>query len=252
MKSFGASPKQAMRLHHSLFSSSFHRFEFRQTILDASFSASPALGTKALALTPFFQDQPSPKSRGRAFLQSLVLPGWGQYYTESKAMMRVFIVSEVLLWGSYLGFTTWSNWLEDDYRTFAVNHAGIKLAGKPDRYFVDIGNFDNLEAYNQAQLRDRDVSDLYPTETNEFFWQWDNTESRRKFEDLRIRSDEADNRAEFVLAGIFVNHLVSAVHSTLAAFKFNKRLAKRDLGYNIYFDNSPQNRTVKIELSKRF
>ena len=76
--------------------------------------------------------------------ETLLLPGWGQAYAGSKSMMKVFIVSEALLWGSFLGFTVWSNWLENDFTAFAATHAGISTSNKPNKYFVDIGNFDDI------------------------------------------------------------------------------------------------------------
>ena len=191
----------------------------------------------------------APKSKGRAFLQSLVLPGWGQHYADSKTMMKVFIVSEVALWATYLGFTTWGNWLQDDYRTFAATHAGANISGKPRRYFVDIGNFDSIVDYNQAQLRGRDVRALYPV-TEEFFWQWDDRENRRRYEDLRVRSDAAKNRAQLTLAVIFVNHLVSAIHATLAVHKFNEKLEKAGLGLQFKLGEDPTQ--LNPSLSLRF
>ncbi|MFQ5602384.1 MAG: hypothetical protein ACE5HS_03880 [bacterium] len=197
------------------------------------------------------QAKVQPKSKGRAFLQSLILPGWGQYYAGSKSMMKMFIVTEVLTWASYIGFTTWKNWLADDYRTFAVTHAGVDLEGKSERYFVDVGNFRDIFEFNQAQLRDRDVASLYP-ETAEFFWRWDSAENQQKFETLRIRSDRAGNRAEFALAAVFLNHLLSAIHSTLAVHKFNKQLAQLKLGLRMDVKGLAQNNQLQLTLSKRF
>ncbi len=189
------------------------------------------------------------KSKGRAFLQSLILPGWGQYYARSHTMLKVFVASEVVLWGTYAGFTAWSNWLEDDYRTFAVTHAGVDLDGKSAGYFVDIGNFIDIAEYNQAQLRDRDLSALYP-ESEEFFWRWDSEANRRRFEDLRIRSDRASNRADLTVAMILVNHLVSAIQATLAVHHYNQRQASKDIGFNIEVDGYAENRRVTLTLFK--
>ncbi len=191
------------------------------------------------------------KSRGRAFLMSLLLPGWGQHYAGSKTMMKIFAVTEALTWGSYLGLNRWGNWLEDDSRTFAATHAGVNSAAKPGIYFVDIGRFDDIIAYNQAQLRDRDVADLYP-ESEDFFWRWDNDENRTKYDDIRKRSARALNRSEFAVAAIFVNHVVSAIHSTLAVYKSNKRQAESKVGFKFKLDGTSPNSRVMLSLTKRF
>lgn len=234
----------------------FSRFEQRQAALNRALENVSAFADHADNSTVWLSSESpqqvfSKKSRGRAFLQSLVLPGWGQHYAESNTIMRAFITSEALLWAGYIGLTTWSNWLEDDYRTFSVTHAEVEIDGKPKDYFVDIGNFDSIFDFNQAQLRNRDVSTLYP-ETDEFFWRWDTQEHRREFKDLRVRSDRADDRSELVLAVILVNHLASAIHSTLAVFKFNKRLEENQLGIRIQFDNSASGRQIALKLSKGF
>lgn len=184
-------------------------------------------------------------------MQSLILPGWGQYYAESKTMFKVFALTEVMLLASYTGFKVWSNWKEDDFRTFAVTHADVKLEGKPGRYFVDIGNFDNIFDFNQFQLQNRNVAALYP-ETEEFAWQWDSKANRDRFEDMRISRDRADDRARFTLAAIFVNHVVSAIHSTLAVYKLNKRLARKGLGLHFDIDSYSRNRHVALALVKKF
>ncbi|MFQ5770507.1 MAG: hypothetical protein ACE5HX_08230 [bacterium] len=240
-----SSSGQGQRLQPSL-----SKFQFRYQTLEAVLGKSPEANYELSFLNSNLQSF-NEKSKGRAFLQSLIIPGWGQHYAESKTMAKVFFVSEILLWGSYVGFTVWSNWLEEDYRTFATTHAGINPEGKPKRYFVDIGNFNDIFDFNQAQLRDRDVSDLYD-ETNEFFWRWDSEQNRREFEDMRIRSDRAENRAEFTLATIFVNHLISAIHSTLAVHKFNKRLAEKGLGFRIEVEGYSENRQIKVEVVKHF
>lgn len=209
-------------------SPSLSRFQFKQDIMQSIFES----GTNSAVRTIQPGEQ---KNKARAFFQSLILPGWGQHYAESKSMMKVFIASEVALLGSFAWFRARHNWLKDDYRTFAVTHAGVATGGKNDRYFVDIGNFDDIFAFNQEQLRNRDVSRLYP-EADEFFWQWDSEENRREFEDMRVRSDRAKNRSEMTLAFIFVNHLVSAIHSTLAVFKHNRRLGQPGLGFRMKSD----------------
>ncbi|MFQ6114244.1 MAG: DUF5683 domain-containing protein [bacterium] len=249
-----STPSANLPAQKLLLQSSQAKFQFKHQTLNAAFEKmqpQKLFHEVSNHSEAKFPQAVNEKSKGRAFLQSLIIPGWGQHYAESRTMFKVFLASEVLLWGTFLGFTTWSNWLEDDYQTFAVTHAGINLEGKPKQYFVDIGNFDDIFEYNQAQLRDRDVNDLY-RESEEFFWRWDSEENRLKFEDMRIRSDRAANRADLTLAAIFTNHLISAIHATLSVHKFNKRLAKPGLDLRIDFDGYSENRHFKVEVVKRF
>ncbi|TDI83982.1 MAG: hypothetical protein E2O79_04155 [Caldithrix sp.] len=232
---------------------SLEQFKFKQKILNSTrFENTHELQQQFSGSLVFTENQQgAPKKKGRAFLQSLLLPGWGQHYAESKAMMKVFIASEVLLWGSFVGLTTWGNWLEDDYRTFSVEHAGVNLAGKSDVDFVNISIYADIFAYNQDQLRNRDVNAVY-TDTESFFWKWDSEHNRRQFDDMRIRSDRARNRADLTLAFIFTNHVISAIQSTLAVFKFNKGLQKHDLGLKLDYNSYSANRYFRVGLVKQF
>lgn len=244
-----AHSKSALFLNHSL-----DQFDLRRSTLESAFAicgkhdGSREIGSNFE--TRSFQTTKR-KSKGRAFLQSLILPGWGQHYAASKIMFKFFAATEVLLLGTFVGFNVWSNWLEDDFRTFAVTHAEVNLKGKPDRYFVDIGNFDDIFAFNQAQLRDRDVAGLYK-ETDVSFWRWDSESNRREFESMRIRSDRAANRADLSLAAIFLNHLLSAIHSTLAVHKFNKHSAGEQLGMKLNFDLDSRYQALTVNLAKHF
>lgn len=242
--SFASSPSKGGK---NLLQPSLVQFQTRQVFLNLKTEGLPA----AHLSTPSFSPAAGYKSKGRAFLQSLILPGWGQYYARSHTMFKIFAASEAALWGVFTGFTLRSNWLENDYRNFAATHAGINPEGKPADYFVDIGNFVDIFEYNQAQLRNRDVAALYP-ETDEFFWRWDSDANRRRFENLRVSSDRASNRADLTLALIFVNHLFSAVQATMAVHNFNKRLAEKDVGMNIQFEGLSEDRRVQLIFVKRF
>lgn len=222
---------------------SFSRFQLKQTAMEQAVESYAASDEGNIRLDH--------KSRARAFLQSLVLPGWGQHYAESKTMMKVFVASEVILWGSFLWFNARSNWFEDDFRTFAATHAGVQPEGKSGDYFVDIGNYDSIFEYNQAQLRDRDVDALYP-ETEAFFWQWDSAENRQDFENLRERRDSAQNRSEFTLAVLFLNHLVSAIHSSFAVFKYNKRTDEQSFRFRFDHDTRLSSSSLSLRIVKHF
>jgi len=231
---------------------SLEQFRFKQKMLNSSSSADTNKERQGFASSWLLTENQgrTSKKKGRAFLQSLLLPGWGQHYAESRPIMKVFIASEILLWGSFIGLTTWGNWLENDYRNFSIEHAGVILEGKSDVDFVNISNFDDIFEYNQDQLRNRDVNAVY-TDTESFFWKWDSEQNRRKFDDMRIRSDRARDRADLTLAFIFTNHVISAIHSTLAVFKFNKRLEKQNLGLKLDYDSYSDNRYFKVGLVKK-
>ncbi len=164
------------------------------------------------------ESNPKSPSEGKAFLLSFVLPGAGEYYADSKKMAKIFFSSEVLLWTTYLSFRAYGNWKKGDYQHLAVSHAGVNLSGKDHQYFVNIENFDTLREYNETKLQQREFDKLYP-ETPYYNWQWNSEASRHQFEKLRIASDTAYQRSLFVIGGIVINHIVSAIDALRLARK---------------------------------
>jgi hypothetical protein len=168
--------------------------------------------------------QPGKKSVGLAALYSLLLPGMGELYAGGFSSGRYFLAAEGLLWLTYIGFDVYASSVRTDARTFAVSHAGIDPAGKQDQYYVDIGNFMNIDEYNQKKLRDRDLALVYDPAAG-YAWQWDSDASRANFKDLRIKSDQVFNNMRYVGAAILVNHIASAINAARTAIAHNNALA---------------------------
>lgn len=187
-----------------------------------------------------------------AFLKSLVIPGWGQYALGAKSSARNFVISEIVLIGTSLGFNVYSNWLEDDLRALAARHAGVQNAeSKDDQFWVDIGNFDSVVDFNDEKLRQRNTVDLRDV-NGEDAWQWDNEANRTAFEDLRIRRDRAAERSAFMIAGIVANHVISAVHAIWLNKKAGSASAQNATGYRIVWENTPRNDGGRLKFSYAF
>jgi len=158
-------------------------------------------------------------SKGKAIFRSFLIPGWGEFYAGRKKRARNFFVTEVLLWSAYASFKIYENWIEKEYTQFAKSHARIDPTGKPHKYFVNIGNYDNIYEYNATKLNHRQLEDVYPAD---HAWQWDNTQNRTDFEAMRIRADNSNYRAQFMLGVILVNHVVSAIDAVWVTRSSNK------------------------------
>lgn len=156
-------------------------------------------------------------SIGGAFIRSALIPGWGQRATGAKGAARNFFVAEAGLWLGVISFNVHGNWLKDDYRLLASEHAEVDTRGKSDKYYVDVGNFADIEEYNQSRLQRRDVAALYDPATHH--WQWDTEANRNRFADLRLRSDRSFSRSELFVAAILANHIISGIHAAWLARK---------------------------------
>lgn len=163
------------------------------------------------------EDESKPTARG-AFWRSMAVPGWGHYYADNDNWTRgqYHLAGEVVLVLSYLGLDARANQLENDYTTLALSKAGTDLSGKNRNYRLAIGSFDNLEAYNQQQLRTRNWDLLFP-ETPEYQWNWNSRDSRLQYQDARERVDRNRSQLPTLIALMVTNRLVSGLSAYIRA-----------------------------------
>jgi TM2 domain-containing membrane protein YozV len=166
-------------------------------------------------------DKQKSPSKSTAFFLSFILPGAGEYYLGSTKMAKIFFGIEATLWATFLTLKTYGSWKEKDYQLYAISHAGINTSGKEYQYYIDIENYNNIQEYNDAKLRTRDIGALYEN-NDEYSWNWDSEKSRNKFKKLRISSDTAYQSALFVIGGIVMNHLISGIDAVRIVRKQEK------------------------------
>jgi hypothetical protein len=163
------------------------------------------------------------KSVAAGAAYSLLLPGMGELYAGNYSSGKYFTIAEGVLWVA-LGSVTWyASWIQEDARTFAVQHAGIVQKGQSDQYFSDIGNFDNTYQYNEEILRERQAYKTYDPQSY-FAWNWDSGVNRQQYRALRVSSDEMYNDTRFIGAAIIVNHLASAINAARLVISHNKQV----------------------------
>lgn len=151
------------------------------------------------------------------FLKSFLVPGWTEYELGKKNESYFFWVTEAALIGTAFGFKIYSEDKKDDYMSFAKIHAGVNTANKRDKFWIDISNYDDTSSYNRRKYRDRAFGDVYHDEGRQ--WQWDSSKNRKRFDDMRISSDNADTMFYYSVGGIIINHLLSAVNASFSAVK---------------------------------
>ncbi|NUN69820.1 MAG: hypothetical protein HUU02_08935 [Bacteroidetes bacterium] len=152
------------------------------------------------------------RSAATAVFYSLLLPGMGEYYAGGFDEGQYSLIAEGGLWLTWFSFRQYGSWLRDDARNFAAAHAGVSLSGKNDRYFVDLGNFNDIYEYNDKQLQDRELERVYDANSS-LYWRWDSDQNRQEYRALRVSSEKVLNNAQFVIAGIVVNHIISAINA---------------------------------------
>ena len=157
--------------------------------------------------------------------KSLLFPGWGELSLNNKSRGQKLLVADIILWLTVLNGKILSKNYESDYRAFASEHAGVNWSHTDYLFAVDIGYYEDLNDYNSAKARQRSLeleTDLngglireyghaiYP-ENGDFDWQWDSDSNRKLYKDMRISSANWDKYANFAIAGLLVNRVISVI-----------------------------------------
>ena len=176
-------------------------------------------------------------------VKSLLVPGWGEASLGHQKPSRFFIHSEAILMVSCLSAYKIGDMKRNRYIAFANEHAGAKTLSD-HRYWVDIGNYNSNQAFDEEHLRMRDGKEgqwsAYP-------WVWEGGDSyRKRFEKMRIDSDKIFFTGKFIIGGIILNHIVSGINTLyLTRTKNNKRLS---LSPNLEMHNYDIHYLLKLEL----
>lgn len=151
--------------------------------------------------------EPSPNRR--AMVLSLLVPGLGQYSAGATGYGKLFFAAELASWGAYYYNSGMKTAKRRDYLGCAARHAGVNPEGKGLSYLNAIGAYASSYEYNNYQLTQDDPV-VY---SGSLEWEWDSTASRFRFKELRKEELDYENNMKFCVAGIVLNHLLSALHA---------------------------------------
>jgi hypothetical protein len=149
--------------------------------------------------------------RKAAVIRSIIIPGWGQHFLNEPAAARKYYISEAGLAIGMLVSRSLVDARQRDYRSFAAEKAGADFAEKPDIYYVRIGAYDNINEYNEVMLRNRQLDAVYQLGTGSD-WDWNSKVDRLQFKEIRNASQTWAKLSAFLIGGMLLNRVVSAVH----------------------------------------
>ena len=182
------------------------------------------------------------KSTSKGFLLSLLLPGAGEYYAESKIKAGVFLGLEALLWVGYLSYHGKAENKEDEYIDFA-NTNWSKEAYSDSMltiYGVDIDTIQTgtklVSDYDSVVI----VEHLPDTKTQQYYemigkydqfrYGWDDfdrenflTPHRNFYLNLRDDSNKLFDNARYSLIAIIGNHILSGFDAVWSVKRYNKK-----------------------------
>jgi hypothetical protein len=195
----------------------------------------------------------APKSPGKAFFLSLLVPGWGELYAGSSTKGKIFLAAEAAVWSGFAAFEQYSAWKRRDYELYAVDHADLLLDGKDDEYFKNVAAYTDIWSYNDDQLHAREWESVYWDE--EFYhWRWENPESKEKFNEIRDSSRRARRRALNMVGAAVLNRLISSIDAVRTAKAFNSDAREYDTGVHLGLKlrGSLRNPKALLVLNKSF
>ncbi len=192
------------------------------------------------------------KSVGRSLLMSLIVPGSGEFYMGKRSQGLFFLGMEILTWGGLAGNQLYYNNLEDSYKTYAVQHAGVTREGKNHRFWSDIGKYDDIYAFNERRQRDRLFDDTYEV-SPENYWSWQTRKHRLKYDGKRLRANDIEGRDVYFYTAILLNHLISGINAMRLARIHNRELQETSWQFNIdTYRFAGQSRYIGIQIQSKF
>lgn len=172
----------------------------------------------------------SKKSAGQAILYSLLLPGMGELYAEGYDSGIYFTIADGVLWGVFIGMNVYGNWQQDRYISYAQSNAGISTASKDENYYATIGEYLDIDKYNDEKAFERNYAEMY--DRDKYFWKWSTTEERKTYRDMWISSEQTLNDVQFVVGALILNRVISAINAARLVSKYNSNL-KTESSWNV-------------------
>ena len=170
------------------------------------------------------------KSTGLAILYSLLLPGMGELYADGYESGKYFTIAEGVLLGTYIGMSIYASNQEDNYKAYATTNGSINTNGKDDDYYATIGQYQNINNYNDQKAFERNFDQMYNPET--FFWKWQSTEDRRTYRSMWSSSEQTYNDLRFIVGAMLLNRVISAINAARLVSAYNNRI-EEELSWNV-------------------
>jgi hypothetical protein len=177
----------------------------------------------------------------------------GELYADSYSSGKYFTIADGVLWGTLIGMSAYSNWQEDNYKTYAASLAGVVNDGSKDEdFYANIGDYTSVYTYNDQKALERNFNEMYDEKA--YFWEWNTTDERRTYRDMWNSSETANNNIRFVVGGLILNRIVSAINAARLVSSYNKSLEEEvSWNFSVGFMNTPNLPTsLALHVQKSF
>jgi hypothetical protein len=182
------------------------------------------------------------KSVKRAFVYSLIVPGAGEFYANSKIKAVLFFGLDATLWtlyfnyhkkgknkeNEYKGFAE-QHWIEDDYREWLIDSLDIQSGSDQDSFWnKEEQRFDWL-SHHLPNKKDQQYYEMIG-KYDQFKFGWDdfpvpdtNQALRNAYLNMRRDSNNLLNKAKYSVMFSLANHILSSFDAAIAVKKHNRK-----------------------------
>ncbi len=192
------------------------------------------------------------KSTSMAILYSLLLPGMGELYADSYNSGIYFTIADGVLWGTLIGMNVYGNWQKDRYIEYAQANAKITTDYKDDNYYATIGDYLDIDKYNEVKAIERNFDEMYNSQI--YYWKWNSTEDRKSYRSMWVSSEQTFNNVRFVVGALILNRVVSAINAVRLVSKYNSKL-NEEVSWDISVGVKPNQNlptTLTLNFQKNF
>ena len=181
-----------------------------------------------------------------SFLKSAILPGWGELSLGNKSGY-VLLTTELIFWSSRFYYLEEADLKEKASYIYALKYAHINPGNYSDEYFFHLSRYESsgyeTGGYNAyiVELAKSKFPDDPEAQTeyinaniysDEYFWQWDNNDTKHEYSILRKRITQYTDYAKAFMGAIIANHIISAINSARISSKLKR------LNANVQFDSN--------------
>jgi hypothetical protein len=211
------------------------------------------------------------KSVKRAFLYSMVIPGTGEFYANSKIKAALFFGLDVTFWSLYFNYHKKGknkenefekfadqHWMEDNYRAWLQDSLGITSGSDQDSFWNKEKQRWDWLSHHLPDKKDQQYYEMIG-KYDQFKYGWDDfpddsSQPHRNFYlDLRRDSNNWLNKAKYSAMFSLANHILSAFDAAISIRKYNKKGERfTQLEFQMRLTERNEEIVPKLSMSMRF
>ncbi|NLG18790.1 MAG: hypothetical protein GX556_15790 [Fibrobacter sp.] len=149
------------------------------------------------------------KSSNLAMAASLLIPGLGHHYLGKAEPALALISLDVLSVFGAIFCNQHSKGLLTDSRGYAGTYARIVQGREDENYWNMVGEFDDMDSYNEAVRLNRQSGDEITD--SRLSWKWDSDYYKDEYRKIRKNSHRFKTAASLCLGAMVLNRLVAFV-----------------------------------------